>query len=203
MKCLRKSAAGSRSALSRGLTLIEALVAMGIAVIAGVLLLTIIVNSVGIFSKQLPKVQQGLGINDALSAVRNNIKQANAVGSGYTDGATTYTSGATQLVLEIPAIDSSGNIIANAVDFFIFFLDQNLLRFKIFPDPLSGRRYEDRIFSNQAESLNFQYLSNATPETEAAPSEAVKVRITVTLKQKAGAGFEVNTATTEANLRND
>lgn len=192
MKCL--------SAFSRGLTLIEALVAMGIAAVAGVLLLTIIVNSAGIFSQQLPKIQQGLGINDALSAVRNNIKQANAVGSSYTDGVTTYTSGPTQLVLEIPSIDSSGT---NAVDFFIFFLDQNVLRFKTFPDPVSGRRHEDRIFSNQVESLNFQYFSSAVLETEVAPAEAVKVRITVTLKQKAGAGFEVNTATTEANLRND
>lgn len=187
----------------QGLTLVEILVAMGIATMVGVLLLVIITNSAGIFYQQLPKVQQGLNINDALSLIRSNIKQANAVVVSYTNGVTVYTAGSTQLILKVASIDSSGNIISNTFDYFVFFLDQGWLRFKTFPDPLGSRKAEDRVLSNQVEFLLFQYFNKATPPLEVLPAEATNVKITIVLKQKAGAGYETNTATSEASLRND
>lgn len=187
----------------KGVTLIEVLVAMSIVTVAGVLLLVIIVNSAGLFSQQSSKVETGLSINDAISAVSANIKQASNVATSYTDGATTYTSSGSQLVLKVPSLDVVGNIIANTFDYFVFFKDQNFLRFKIFPDPLSLRPGKNQILSNSLDSLYFQYLNWATPPVEVVPASATKIRITLTLKQKAGAGFEVNTATSEANLRND
>lgn len=189
--------------MTKGFTLIEVLVAMGIATVAGVLLVVIMVNSAGLFTEQSSKVEQGLKINDALSEVRNSVKQANAVASEFTSGGTTYTTGGTQLVLKVLSEDSSGNIIDNTFDYFVFFLDQNLLNFKIFPDPASSRKLADRILSNMADSVNFQYFNSANPPVEVTPLNATKVRITLTLKQKNGLNFEVQTGTSEANLRND
>ncbi|MDO8576943.1 MAG: type II secretion system protein [Candidatus Daviesbacteria bacterium] len=187
----------------RGLTLIEVLVAMGIATAVGALLVVIMVNSAGLFSKQSSKVQAGLNINDALSQIRSSIKQANAVASEYISGQTTYTTGGNQLVLKVSSVDSSGNIINNTVDYFVFFQDQSYLRFKTFPDPSSSRKESDRIFSTAVDSLNFQYFNSANPPVEVTPVSATKVRISLTLKQKIGLNFEVSTATSEANLRND
>lgn len=176
---------------------------MGIAAIAGVLLLVIIVNSAGLFTKQSSKVQTGLNINDSLSQVRASIKQASAVAPSYTSGSTTYTSGDNQVVLKVASIDASNNIIDLTFDYFVFFLDQNTLRFKIFPDPSSSRSAADRIFSTSVDSLVFKYYNFANPPVEVSPASASKVRITLVLKQKSGAGLEINTATSEANLRND
>lgn len=179
----------------RGLTLIEVLVAMGIAVVAGVLLLVIIVNSSGLFTRQSSEVSTGLNINDTLLQLRSTIKQATAVASSYTSGSTTYTSGAGQIVLKVASIDSSNNIIEGSYDFFVFLLDGKTLRFKVFPDPASSRKTADQIFSTTVDNLIFKYFNSATPPLEVTPANAAKVRITLV--------FQTNIATSEANLRND
>ncbi|MEK7617286.1 MAG: hypothetical protein AAB414_04470 [Patescibacteria group bacterium] len=186
-----------------GLTLLEVMIAMGIAMIVGTLLVAIIVNSAGIFYQESSRLSLGVNINDALSKVRGDIKRASSVASSYTSGSTTYTSGLTQLVLKILSQDSQGNIIADTFDFFVYFLDQNKLRLKTFPDPLSSRKAQDQIFSTNAEVLSFKYLDSTNPPNDVTPILATRVKITLTLKQKSGAGYETNTATSEASLRND
>lgn len=188
---------------NRGLTLIEVLIAMGIATVTGALLVVIIVNSAGLFTQQSSKVQEGLNINDALLQVRSSIKDASAVEVSYTSGSTTYTTGGSQLVLKVASLDSSDNIIVDTYDYFVFFQDQNYLRFKIFPDQLSFRKAADQIFSSSVDNLAFQYFNSATPPAEVTPTNATKVRITLTLRQKIGVNYETQLATSEANLRND
>lgn len=187
----------------KGLTLIEVLITMGISVVVGVLLLVVIVNSAGLFYSQSSKLSIGLNTNDALSQVRQSIKEASAIAASFTSGVETYTSGATQLVLKVPALDASNNIIADTFDYFIFFLDQKKLRFKTFPDTQSTRRAQDQIFSTSVDSLTFKYYDLVSPANEVVPTAAQRVLISLTLKQKSGAGFESSTATSEANLRND
>lgn len=172
---------------SKGLTLIEVLVAMGIATVAGVLLLVIIVNSAGLFTDQSSKVSAGLSINDAFSQIKASIKQASAISD---------QSGPNQLVLRVLSIDSAGNIIENTYDDFIFMVDQKNLHFKIIPHPsLSSRQNGDSILAGNVDNLNFQYFDSANPPAEVIPASASKVRITLSVK--------TNTATAEANLRND
>ncbi len=188
---------------SHGLSLIEVLVAMGITAIVGGLLLVIIVNSAGLFTHQSSKVTEGLSINDTLASVRANIKQAGAVAVSYTAGPTTYTSSASQLVLKVSSIDTLSNIINNTFDYFVLYSDQGNIHFQIFPDVASSRKTADRILSVDTNSLVFQYFNSANPPVEVIPTSATKVRVSLSLKRSIGADFEVSTATTEANLRND
>lgn len=187
----------------RGLTLIEILVAMGIASIAGVLLVVIMVNSAGVSTKESLKVQNGLNINDALAKVRSTIKQASSVAASYTYNSTTYTTGPTQLILKVPSIDNSNNIISDTFDYFVFLLDGKVLRFKIFKDPASSRQLVDQVFSTNVSNLTFRYLNSANPSVEVLPTSAAKVQIILTLMQKAGVVVETQIATSEASLRND
>lgn len=187
----------------KGLTLIEVLITLGISLVVGALLVVIIVNTAGISYKQSSKLSEGLNINDALFQVRSNIKNSGGVVASYTDGTTAYTSSAEQLVLKIASIDSSNNFISNTFDYFVFFKDSNKLRFKTFPNALSKRKPQDQILTTLVDSLNFKYLNAENPPAEVTPATAKKVRITLTLKQIAGAAFETQTATSEANLRND
>ncbi|MCL5784717.1 MAG: hypothetical protein M1142_05185 [Patescibacteria group bacterium] len=177
--------------------------ALGIAVTASILLVVIITNSAGIFYQQSSQIQEGLNINDALAAIRNNVKLASSVAASYTSGSTTYTTSASQLVLKVSSIDSSGNIIANAYDFMVIYTDQKILHYKVFPNSSSFRKSADRIFSNSVDSLSFQYLNSAIPPVEVSPTQAVKIRTTLILKQKNGINTETNTAVSEVNLRND
>lgn len=184
----------------KGLTIIELLAVMGVMTVVGALLMVIIVNSAGLFTKESAKLTQGLNINDTLAQVRSNIKDASSIAVSYT----TYTTGATQLVLILPSIDSLNNIIPDAFDYYVYFLDSNTLRFKSFPNASSARKAQDQIFSTLIDSLKFQYFNSGTPPAEVAPVSARKVRITLTLKQKTAVNsYETNIATSEANLRND
>lgn len=187
----------------RGLTLVEVLIAVGIATIVSALLVVIMVNSAGLFYQESSKLTAGLNINDALSKIRSSIKESSAVVSSYTSGLTSYTTGATQIVLKIPSVDSLGNIISDTFDYSIFFLDQTKLRFKLFPDAQSSRKPQDQIFSTSVDSLSFKYFDSQNPPSEVTPTSAFKVRISLTLKQKNGGSLETNTATSEAGLRND
>lgn len=186
-----------------GLTLVEVLVSMGIAAVVGLLLLVVMINSTGLYTKQSSKVEQGLNLNDIFSQVRSTVKQASAIAVSYTDGATTYTTGASQLVLKIASVDSSKNIIENTFDYFVFFLDQNIFRLRTFPNVLSSRQPVNQVFSTGTDSLRFQYFNTAAPPVEVAPETASKIRITIVLKQKTGSSTETSIATSEANLRND
>ena len=188
---------------NRGLTLIEILVAMGIATVAGMLLLVIIVNSAGLFQGQSSKVQTGLNVNDALSKIRASAKQASAIANSYTDGQTVYTTGSDQLVLKVASVDGEGNIIENLSDYFVFFKDQSYLRFKVFPDPSSFRKVSNEVLTASLESVVFNYFNLDNPPLEVNPSQASKVRISISLRQRIGTRVEINTATSEANLRND
>lgn len=187
----------------KGLTLVEILIAMAIATIVGLLLVVIMVNSAGLFYKQSSKLQEGLNINDALSKIRGSIKQSSGIVASYISGGTTYTSSATQIVLKVPAIDNVGNIIADTFDYIIFYQEQSQLRYKLFPDAASSRQSQDQIFSTSVDSLTFKYLDFQNPPNEVSPTSAIKVRIILSLKQKNGQTLETNTATSEANLRND
>lgn len=187
----------------KGVTLVEALLTLGIAVVVGALLLVIIVNTSGLFYQQSSKLEQGLSLNDALSEIRKSIRTSQAVAATYpAAGSPTYTSGATQLVLKIPSIDSSGNIISTS-DYFVFLKDTDKLRFRTFPDSQSSRKAQDQIFTTKLDSLIFEYFDAQVPPQQVQPNLAVKIKISLSLRQKAGVGFETNVATAEANLRND
>lgn len=180
--------------MQKGFTLVEIVIALSIATVVGGLLLTIMVNSAGLFHKESSKVNIGLNTNDALSQVRRSIRQAYAVDT---------TSSENQLVLQIPSIDSSGDIIADTFDDFVFLSDSNQFILKVFPDPASSRPAQNQIFSTLVDDLTFKYYDSANPPEEVVPDTASKVSVTLKLKQKSGADYQTSIATTEANLRND
>lgn len=186
-----------------GLTLVEVLIAIGISVMVGALLLIIIVNSMGLFYKESAKVQEGLNVNDALGKVRSSIKESSGVVASKTLESTTYTSSVTQIVLKIPALNSLGNTIPDTFDYIVFLKDQTNLRYKLFPDSQSSRKSQDQIFSTSLDSLTFNYLDSQNPPVEVTAATATKVRISLTLKQQIGVNYQTTTATAEANLRND
>ncbi len=185
----------------KGLTLVEILVTLTISAVIGGMLLVIMVNTGGLFYKESSKVSQGLSANDALSKMSSSIKQSSGVIATYTSASTTYTTSSTQLILKLASIDVNGNVLSNTFDYFVFFLDQTKLRFKIFPDPASTRKSANQIFSTNVNNLKFEYLD--INHAEVTPISAVRVKITLILKQKAGSNYETSIATSEANLRND
>lgn len=186
----------------KGFTLIEILVASTVAVLIGGLLMSIMINNTNLFYKQSSTVQQGLNANDALSKLRNSIKEAQSVVSSYpTSSSPIYTSGASELVLKLVAIDESGNIIPDVYDYVVYVTSNNKFYIKVFPDQQSFRQASDQILAGNVEEVKFSYFDETG--TEAIPTAAVKIVTTLQLKQRSGADYQTSIATSEARLRNN
>lgn len=188
----------------KGITFVEILIVLVISTMVGGLLLTLMISSSGVFYNQSAKVSQGISANEVLSRVRNNIKETALVAVNYPEiGSPQYSSSSTQLILKIPSVDGSGNIITSVYDYFIYYIDGTKLRLKTFPDPLSTRKPQEQIFTTSLKSLNIKYLDLNNPPNEVTPQTAQKISITLTIEEKIGANLEELTATSEAILRND
>lgn len=195
IKCKVKSA--------KGFTLVEVLIVVGIVTVVSTLLVVIIANTAGLFYNQSAKVGQGLNANDALVKFRQTIKESNSIASQYPVSNPTYVTSNTQVILKVPSLDSSGDIIAATFDYFVFLKDQDKFRLKIFPDVQSFRFSQDQILSSNVENALFEYYNSQTPPQQITPTSATRIRMTLILKQKSGADFEESIATSEASLRND
>lgn len=186
----------------KGFTLVEVLIAAGISAIAGTMLLGILVNNTGIFYQQTSKAAQGISSNDALVEFRAVTKEAKSVSLAYPEtGTPTYTSGVNQVVFKLSTVDSSGNIVASAYDYKIFYLSAAKFKIKVIPDIQSKRKPLDKILASNVQNVLFEYFGSAG--VAVTPGSAEKVKISLTQRQKAGAVFQTHTATSEANLRND
>lgn len=186
----------------RGFTFPEILVATVLIVLVGALLLNIMVNSTGLFYKQSSKVEQNVGLNDALASIRSSIKEANIVALGYPESPPyTYTTNSSTLVLKVASIDSSGNIIIGSFDYFVYVLEDSKIKFKVFKNALSQRKEKDQILAQNAANLEFKYFD--LNDLESVPAETVRIKVSVTLTQQAGVSVETKTAEAEARLRND
>lgn len=183
-----------------GFSLTEILVVSLITVIVGGFIVSILFNTTGIYYNQSAQTQQSMDLNDTFSKVRSSIRQSKFVATGYPEGSPTYTSGINTLVLKIPSVNSSGNTISDTYDFAIVTKSQDKLYYKLFPDAISARSSDDQILASNVDNVYFNYYDSAG--TEVNPETSSRIKITLTLKQKAGAGYKVNTATSEASIRN-
>lgn len=187
--------------MKNGFTVIEVLLVLLVVGIVGGYVAMILVNNTGLFYLENSKVDQGVHIDNVLASIHSSIRSATSIASGYPVGSPTYTTSANTLVLKLVTVDSSNNIIQDTYDYIVYYLDGDKLRYKLFPAGGSQRAPADQILALNVNKITFQYFDSGG--NEIVPTSAVKVQISVTQKQKAGAAILQNTATTEGYLRND
>lgn len=187
----------------KGFTLIEVLVAAATAAVAGILLITVLVQNNGLVYDQSAKVSQTLSLNDAASNINDLIKNASAIVATNLVGSPTYTTSNTTLVLALPSLDSSGNIISDTFDYAVIARDPSsqVLRKIIFKAPSSIRRVENIVLANKLDSVTFSFLDDNG--NSVSPTAASKINYTINLKQKIGVGSEQSSASGQINLRNN
>lgn len=190
----------------RGASLIELLILFTVGAIAGILLVQILVQNNSVYYQQTTKVTQGLSSNEASSIIEKDIREASSIAQGGPEAGSpfTHTTGSSVVVLKIPAVDVSGNILSNTYDFIIITADSSntsLLRRIISPNGASSRASIDQILSKELASLNFTYQDNSGNVVP--PSLAQKIVFTINLSTTVGNKTEQKSATREVYLRND
>lgn len=186
----------------RGFTILEVLLASAVALIIGTFLAVILVSNSGFFYKQKAIVSEGLGLNDTLAEIDNNIKQAVAVAASYPSVSPIFTTGPETLILKLPALTTQG-ILEDTYDFVVIAKDLShpeILRRQIFPDPESHRLASNTVLTTLVKSIQFRFLDKT--ETVVSPTSASSVEATLTLISKTGSVGSERSAVSQTTLRN-
>lgn len=184
----------------------EMLVVVSISAIAGVILVSFLVQNNGLFLQQTARVSQGLSVNQASAQISEAIRSASAVATDCSPPACTspYSSSPSTLVLTLPSIDAAGEIIESSIDYLVITADSSqpaILRKLTFPNALSSRQAENQVLVTKLSQLNFGYFDTAG--NQVSPTSAARVNFTINLLEKAGFGDAQSSASGQVNLRNN
>ncbi|MDP2683979.1 MAG: hypothetical protein Q8P20_02875 [bacterium] len=96
----------------------------------------------------------------ALNKITKNIRQSNEVIESHTINSTLYETDYDTLVLKIPSIDGSDNIITDTFDYLAIHrnpVDSTLLRYDLEPDVASARAGGIQLLSEFVDKIIFNY----------------------------------------------
>lgn len=150
----------------RGMTLIEAIIAIALFVAVMTILGAFFVHFGALYRFQSAARDTASSASDAVTAIRAATLQADRVVATRVFSGTSRSSGAATLVLELPSVNATGNVIAGAHDYEAFYATSTMLYRAIDADPSGSRLSGVVILSHTLASLVFSYnavdLSTAT-----------------------------------------
>lgn len=187
----------------KGFTLLELVITLSIAAVAGVLLIQLLVQNNGLFFQQQATVSQGLNLNNAVSQISNDIRSSNGVVSGYPIISPTILSSQSSLVISIPSIDPSGNVISNTYDYIVVGQDgqnSSLLREWLYSDPASSRTSKNRVLVKDLSLIRFYYMNSNG--VVVSPTQASKINFVINISTKLGVSNQQSSSSAQVILRN-
>lgn len=181
--------------LSKGITLIELLI--GLAVFA--ILILFLANFFNSYYDSFSNLQASNSVSQStailINSASNAIRQASSIVDSKVISGNTYTSDATTMVLELPSIDASSNVISGKYDYMVFYLNSGNIHWLISPDASSSRKSVSQVISSYITSLTFTY-------DNAIVASATKVDISVTAQRQVKSKTFQSTLTQQVYLRN-
>ena len=107
--------------IKRGFTLVETFVVISISVVALIALVNLFLIFNTTYGNQQAFMAAAGSAGGAMNAFEAAIMPADQVLASHNFSGTTYSSNATTLILGLPAVNSSGNIIAGTEDYIAFY----------------------------------------------------------------------------------
>lgn len=158
-----------------GLSLMEMMVVIGIMMILLLIITQIFAVNYDIFLKQSKRTDNEVGAILAAKTISQMARGALNIEESRTIGGTLYASSASQLVLRLPAIDASNNILPGTFDYVAFYRSPTQTT-KIFAvteaDAGSFRQSNTRLITAYNSTLIFRY-------NDPVPTEADRVSLLV------------------------
>ena len=189
---------------AKGWSLIEVLIAVSVAAVAGGLLINLMVSSNKLFFDQSAQISHGLSLNQTIFEITDLIKSSSGIATQYpAQGSPQYVSDSNTLVIKLPAIDGTGSVIDSVFDYAVIEADAAkpaILRKQIFKDNSSTRNAENKVLSTALSSVAFSYLdvNNGT----VTPDQSVRVGFTIYLSTASGFSEQESSASSTVNLKN-
>jgi hypothetical protein len=151
---------------NRCFSLAETVIATAILIFILVALLALYNNYFKSYNNQEARIAMGGSAREAVKELQSAALQADQIVASHSFSGTTYTTNGNTVILEIPSIDGSGNIIDGKNDYVVFYLTGKNLYRRIEVDAASSRPSGQNKISDVVSTLSFVYdnadLSEAT-----------------------------------------
>lgn len=183
---------------TKGLSLLETVIYIFIGVLVIIVISEIFVNQSTLGQKRTSQSDLERSAGAGIETIKTAIQGASTVVPSRTFSGTAYTSDEDTLILEIPSVDGSGNLVSGSYDYMVFFLDPSdsaLLKATTDSAAGSARPENTRIISSFVSSVEFRYN-----KVSAADSTAIDATIT-TAKTLGTESFSAKSHA-KVNLRN-
>lgn len=144
--------------MTRAFTLVETIITIAISVVALIALTNLFLTFTTVYGYQQAFIAAGSS-GAAMNALRASVLPAAQVLASHTFSGTTYSSSANTLVLELPAINSSGAPMSGANDYVAFYVSGTML-YRLTEAAAGSLRVSGlRQLSTALASLSFTYDS--------------------------------------------
>jgi hypothetical protein len=140
-----------------GFSAIEAIFASAILIFALGVFVALYANYSKFYKRQQTEITIGDSARQAVKELQNVALQANQIMTSHSFSGTTYTTGQHTLVMEIPSVDSSGNIVSGKHDYVVFYLTGNNFFKLVQADAVSNRSSGQNQISDAVSALTFTY----------------------------------------------
>lgn len=142
---------------NRGFSFAEALIALAILIFVLLAMLFIFKNFSGVFSFQQASIRTSGSARTAADEIQSTVLQADKVVETHSFSGNSYDTDGDTLVLEIPAVDGSGNILSGKYDYAVFYVNGTNLYKRVDADGESSRSSETKQLSDTLSSIAFTY----------------------------------------------
>jgi type II secretory pathway component PulJ len=140
-----------------GFTIIEVLIVIFMTVLILTALFTLFDWHNRIYYLEQAEVKATGSARASLVRLEKHIVQARRVLASRTVGGVDYTSGSTTIILEIPTINSSNEVVANTYDYAVYYLSGNALYERIEANGASIRKSGLKQLSDAVNTLTLTY----------------------------------------------
>lgn len=141
----------------KGFTIIEIVIVIFLFSILLLGLFTIFEWQQRIYSLEMAEMQATSGARAALNEFSESIAQAKNIITSRTVSGTTYSTSGNNLVLELPAVNASGQIIGGGNDYIIFYTNGTSLYKLIDPVNESVRVGGTKLLTDKLQNLSLTY----------------------------------------------
>ena len=141
----------------KGFTLLETVIVIGLTVFIMAALGNFYLNFNSVLGINGGRISVASGARNVMSEAETMILPAKQVLSSYEFSGTIYTTDANTIVLELPAINSSGTFIEGKYDHAVFYVSGTTVYRLLQADPESSRISGIKQLSTAVHALSFSY----------------------------------------------
>lgn len=181
-----------------GFSLLETIIYIFIGVLIIIVISEIFINQSNLGQKRTSQSDLERSAGSGIETIKTAVQGASTVVLSRSFSGTAYTSDEDTLILEIPSVDGSGNLVSGSFDYVVFFLDSSdstLLKATTDSAAGSARPENTRIISSFVSSVEFRY-------NKVSPSDSTAIEATITTAKTLGTESFSAKSHAKVNLRN-